>query len=197
MGSRIGRARIHRAVLVGLAAASVAACGGGAENTATEPPSTSTTSEPATAPASASPSVTKTATPSPSGQTVGDTYTDKHVEVTVQQVAIRKRLDFGGRYSGVLVKTCIKSTGDYPYFTLSWDPWTLVDDDAGRYPDTGSSGGSLPTPVYPNGEIDGRWHAGDCVKGWMFFDVPKGVKITTVRYQGGSMDEAVEWTVDP
>ncbi|MGL5826304.1 MAG: hypothetical protein ACRCYU_16050 [Nocardioides sp.] len=176
------------------------ACGSGQSGSAAVTSSGASAS--ATASASPSPAASATSqvprpTPSstaPSTLKIGQTYTDDVVSTTVQKVAINKKTD-SDPYSGILVKTCVVGLGGYDYISFSWQSWTLTDADSGRYPDNGTVYGYTPTPVYPNGESDGTFKVGDCAKGWIFFDVPEGTKVTQVRYQAEDMEAPAVWTL--
>jgi hypothetical protein len=110
------------------------------------------------------------------------------VKITLMKVNMK--IDDGDEpdMQGALLRTCIVKLGEgEDSTTLGWDPWTMRDDDDGRYPNNGYSGGSLPTPVYPNG--DETYNVGDCAKGWIFFSAGKA-KITRLQYQNDAGDKA-------
>ena len=172
------------------AVVALAGCGEG------EPAGTKTVTMTAAATASTSPTPTRgTATPTPKApRKVGQSWKGPDVTLTVQKVIVNKKDQNGDPYSGALVKACVtKIPAGLDSLYFSWSPWVLVDADAGRYPDNGTSGGGLPTPVYPNGPEDGTFQAGECTRGWIFFDVPKGTKITGVRYESDGVPEPVIW----
>lgn len=194
----MGRRTKHAAVGVALAVL-LTGCGAadelGAAQSVAPTAATPTTASPSPSASASTATPTPSVTPTARMLKVGDTHKDENVSVQVQKVRVNAKADFG-LYSGALVKTCLRSLPPGEKATyFSWQPWALVDGDAGRYPDNGTSGGGLPTPVYPNGEQDGTFQPGDCAKGWMFFDVPKGTKIVQVRYQSGVMPEAATWAL--
>lgn len=178
--------------LVALAGMVLVGCGGGGA-----PATVTVSATPSTASASATPTVTSTPTVSadPRSLKVGQTFTDDVVKVTVEKVALDQRGSLNGTYSGAMVKMCLVSVPEgQDAVGFSWVPWTMVGDDGSRYQNLGESGGSLPTPTYPNGEQDGIFRKGDCTRGWIFFNTPKGVTASAVRYQPAE-DEPVMWAV--
>jgi hypothetical protein len=55
-----------------------------------------------------------------------------------------------------------------------------VDADSQNFPATGTTYDSYPKPMFPNDTA--VFKAGQCVKGWVYFDVNKGTRIAEVRY---------------
>lgn len=182
--------RAMRAWAVAATATLLTGCGEGG-TTMTTTITTTVTATPTATSSSTSPSASSSSTPSESnGATdngplaLGKTWTHPSGQVTFQVQKYDSSIDAGfGVLAGILVRACVKTVdpgekGSY----FSWAPWSLHDADDGRYANSGTSGGGLPQPTYPNGEQDGLVAVGDCTKGWIFFEVPKGTKITEVRY---------------
>lgn len=72
---------------------------------------------------------------------------------------------------------------DEDTISVSWDPWSLMDSQNGRWAtfETGT-GPQWLTPKYPQYNEDQALRMGECVSGWMEFPVDDGVKVTHVRY---------------
>lgn len=84
----------------------------------------------------------------------------------------------GERWDAVLVKTCV---GMADGVALSWLPWRLTDAKDGEFEASGETAGDFLAPQYP--------FAGDrvvprdrCVRGWIYFGVPKSARISGVNY---------------
>lgn len=77
----------------------------------------------------------------------------------------------GMQYDAAQLKVCVKSAS-----RISSDPWRMVDENGGQYEPKLSVDG--PTPEYP---ISTTLAAGECVSGWILFEVPPNV--TRLRYQ--------------
>lgn len=173
--------RKYLAVVVLLSA--LGACGEYVEPGAT-PPRSSATMEP-------SPVATKSPS-SPTSRGLAMRALFRATEVDVRVIEYRRDVPGerdGGRLDGALVKTCIGSDS-----TLSWSPWSLVDADGGNYPAANYMYGGWMTPQYPfAGER--AYRAGDCVKGWIIFDVPPTARFLEVSY-GNSSGDTATWTIE-
>ncbi|WP_123390537.1 hypothetical protein [Nocardioides aurantiacus] len=98
------------------------------------------------------------------------------------------------RWSSVLVRTCAtadKVEGEP--LVLTWFPWTVNDRQDGVYQITGVTGGvSYPVPTYPT-DPGQRVVKGQCVKGWITFNVAPGAKLKSVTYTSDSAPRPVTW----
>lgn len=181
-------------IAVAVVAGGCSSGGGAPEPTEASPAAPTATPSPS-ATASDTPTPTPTPSPTDSRLKLGKSWADDFVKITVQKVAVNAKTDIDP-YSGALVRACVlKNSPGTDVSAFSWSPWALIDAEGGRYPDNGTVYGYTPTPVFPNGEQDGTFQPGDCVKGWIFFDVPKGTKITEVRYQYEGLPEPAVWRV--
>lgn len=179
------------AAVVVTVGAALSACGQGgtpvAQTTATVTQTVTVTATPSPSTASASPSATATPSPSstsaPAGGTlnlaVGKTATfDSGLKATLLQTKDPVRsigAESGNRWVGALVKTCVPVDSE-----LSWGPWLALDADSGQYPASGTVWGDAPRPQYPVGGATTK--AGQCAKGWLLIEVPKGTTVTKIGY---------------
>ena len=95
------------------------------------------------------------------------------------------------RVDAVLVRVC--STGlKKDETSLATDPvnFHLVDSDDGSYGYVGWDVASLR--LFPYGK---KLQKGDCVKGWVAFEVPANVKITKATYATGLDPRSAEWSI--
>jgi hypothetical protein len=113
---------------------------------------------------------------------LGKTWRGDHSKVTVY--AYRKGAapdapapDVANReWQAIDVKVCV----DLAKASVSNGPWTLIGADAGLYTPSGIGYGGFPQPAYPFGEqVVTR---GQCVRGWIVFDVTRSVTIKQVEY---------------
>lgn len=77
-------------------------------------------------------------------------------------------------YSALEVKVCAAH-----HLSVSDGPWSLVGADSSSN-DVKVSGGGLKEPEYPG--YPDPLNAGDCVLGWITFDVPKSEHIVAAKY---------------
>jgi hypothetical protein len=87
------------------------------------------------------------------------------------------------RWAAALVKVCVTkdTTTDGEPVELSWYPWAAGDAGGGTYGITDVTGGvTYPLPTYPTDPK--RVVAGQCIKGWVTFNVAPAAKLTTVTY---------------
>lgn len=80
--------------------------------------------------------------------------------------------------AGIDVQVCV---GQLPEGTsqVTWAPWSLVGEDNARYSTPAPAGGGDMGPQFPQ---VARVASGDCVRGWITFEVPPDAKVSTVRY---------------
>lgn len=125
------------------------------------------------------------------GKTLAGSGTDARVTVEkfTSTVDAEPAPGGGNRWAAALIRNCV-GTGlvDGSYITNNL--WLLIDDDDGQYAPSNITYGSFPTPEYP---IQTDIKDGDCVKGWIVFDVPAKANIVEVRYArpGSDTEEAV------
>lgn len=77
---------------------------------------------------------------------------------------------------GALAQGC--NLGSVPV-SFSTSPWTVAAADGSTFKVMGTFYGNDPTPQYPIQQIVA---AGQCVKGWLLFEIPAGTTIDTIRY---------------
>jgi hypothetical protein len=160
-------------------------------------PST-TTSKAATPP----PAPTTAAPAAPRSLALGDTFTikdrmsgqDVHVDVTALTYGPGARAEFrpdevgqgaaGDTWASLQIQVCSKA-GTIQPFSQSWQ---LATADGGRLsPGFVSSG---PRPEFP---ADARVGAGDCVKGYLMYAVPKGQTPVEAVYAPDSVPDPTKW----
>jgi hypothetical protein len=95
------------------------------------------------------------------------------------------------RVDAVLVRVC--STGlKKAELSLATDPvnFHLIDSDGGSYGYVAWDVASLP--LFPYGK---KLRNGDCVKGWVAFEVPANARITKATYVIGLDSMSAEWSI--
>lgn len=96
----------------------------------------------------------------------------------------------GQKLALIEVKVC--NEGEQP-ITVAPFTWSLAYEDGSRLEPFHMTGSELPPPVYP---MDAKVKGGDCVRGNIFFEVPKGFgRAERVLYSPGDLDEPVEWQI--
>jgi hypothetical protein len=80
------------------------------------------------------------------------------------------------RWDGINVKVCVHEADA----SVSASPWSLVGSDDGNYTSSNITYNQFPLPHYPSG--DHPVTPGECVGGWIIFDVPKTVHVSRIRY---------------
>lgn len=96
----------------------------------------------------------------------------------------------GQKLALVEVKVC--NEGEEP-ITVAPFTWSLAYEDGSRLEPFHMTGSELPPPVYP---MDAKVKGGDCVRGNVLFEVPKGFgRAERVLYSPGDLDEPVEWQI--
>lgn len=80
--------------------------------------------------------------------------------------------------AGIDVQVCV---GQLPEGTsqVTWAPWSMVGEDNARYSTPAPAGGGDMGPQFPQVT---RVASGDCVRGWITFEVPPDATVSTVRY---------------
>lgn len=173
------------AATTAVAGLALTGCSGGTDTAATGPATVTVT---VTSTVTATPSPTTTAAPEDDRLPLGKTADFAgEVTVTVQRVISKvpgvADYQSGPQLAGALVRSCVKKVPDgQDWVAFSWEPWSVVEKDSSTFPATGTISGAYPGPMYPLGEEDGQFKAGQCTKGWIYFDVNKGTKVTEVRY---------------
>jgi hypothetical protein len=176
-GSSMRETRCARGAWLGLLLIAMTGCGGASTaGSATPRPTVTVTA-------------TVTATPSPSAAPTSDSASPLGQEWQAPQGNRIKVLEYrqgapgayavdGERWDAVLVKTCV---GNPKGAALSWLPWRLLDADAGQYEASGETSGDFLAPQYPFAG-DRTVAQGQCVKGWIYFGVPKDGRLRQVNY---------------
>jgi hypothetical protein len=110
------------------------------------------------------------------GLALGVAIVSPEVKVTVSEAKAQPQGNHDQPLYGVMVQTC--NVGADP-FTVGPHPWSIATSDGSTFTAASLSWGNDPKPQYPNGPIV---TAGQCVKGWLLFEIPAGTVITSVRY---------------
>jgi hypothetical protein len=130
----------------------------------------------------------KAATTSPAGTAadavliLGKTWSGDHSRVTVYgykrgAAPDAPAPDVANReWQAIDVKVCV----DQAKAIVSDEPWSLIGADAGLYTPSSIGYGQFPQPAYPFGEQ--AVTRGQCVRGWIVFDVTRSVKIKQIEY---------------
>lgn len=167
----------------------VAGCGGGSGDGGAEPAGTAT--------------VTVTADPSAAAEPkqagvmkLGQTADVGFARITALEVRPNVPVDYDQhqRWSSVLVRTCATANEvEGEPLVISWFPWTVSDQQDGVYQITGVTGGvNYPIPTYPS-DPGQKVTRGQCVKGWITFNVAPGAKLRSVTYTSDSAPRPVTW----
>ena len=146
--------------------------------TRTAPPavvvgSASTTPSPLVVPSP----TTASAKPTAAVLGIGQSLVFEGAKVTVVEVTAKPQGYHSLPLVGALVQVCNTSTDKT--FTTSPRPWSLATSDGSLFKNASSSWENDPVPLYP---WDGVITAGQCIKGWLLFEVPSGTTLTEVRY---------------
>ncbi len=102
---------------------------------------------------------------------------------------VPEMLSSGQKWAAVEVKVCNTGTDG---FGISPFVWSLAYSDGARVEAAGTNAGDLPQPVYP---MDAKVKVGDCVRGYIAFQVPESGRPDRVLYSPESLDEPAEWLV--
>jgi hypothetical protein len=196
----LGRARRTRYLLATLAAAAVGVVGvvgvdlvgRGQHDRAADPPSL-TAAAPTPSPSVIVPGPAPTADPSRTGArqgrpaivAVGAPVTFAYLTVSVNGVIA------AGREYAVQVTTCVTKLPPGTPRTglrLSREPWRL-ETDHGQVSINDPLTDVYPLPTtYPQ---EGRFHVGDCVRGFIPFGISRGAVVNAIRYDNSLGDHAV------
>lgn len=161
---------------VGLAAA---ACSSSSGRT---PTTTATVTQPARTVTITAQSVTSAAATRSSTSHVykiGQTFAGNESRVTV--LGFESTSDVGSsgqagmRLASLHVRVCVEVANS----GISAGPWSLVGSDDGSYATT-VSGGGIKEPQYPVDGVDTA--KGECVSGWITYNVPRAAKIIAAKY---------------
>lgn len=132
----------------------------------------------------------------PVASQLGQTWTSPYVKITVTEFNpnVPTNTDAGlvgagNKWVGIKAKACNRVEDN----TFSWAPWSLRDADDGVYPSLDLLGPAFPKPTYPQGDASGVVKTNECVSGWIVFEVPKGAKITQVKYSSDAGTHS--WTI--
>lgn len=183
---------VRAAALVPSVALVLAGCGGSGGNSTSPAPTRTATA-----------TVTVTAKPDPVEQSgtlrLGQTADVGFARITPLQVNPNVPVDNykpQKRWAAVIVRTCATTDKDSKGdpISVSWEPWTVNDRQDGVYQITGLTGGvTYPVPTYPT-DPPQRLVKGQCIKGWITFNVALGVKLTSVTYTSSRAPRPVTWT---
>lgn len=154
-----------------------------------------------TATVTATTTVTTTATPQvPSAQKparIGSEVTGDGVVVQLIEVDPNTPVDFEDheRWASALVRTCATvDMKDGEPLEVSWAAWQIADARSGIYNITDVTGGlTYPLPTYP--QFPQRLTKGQCVRGWVTFNVAPNAKLSQVIYGNGGA-EPIHWSID-
>jgi hypothetical protein len=152
------------------------------------------TPQPAAAPSSVPPvtitattTVTATVTPSPAAPaTAADLALGQPIEapgvakMTVSQFQTFPKGNHSMPLVGAMAQGCNLSSAA---ISFSIFPWTVAAADGSTFTVMGTFYGNDPVPRYPSQQPVA---AGQCVKGWLLFEIPVGITITTIRYASQS-----------
>jgi hypothetical protein len=186
---------MRRVTCVGLALAVLQFAGCSASDGEVSPAPTETVTVTATA------TITTTAAPEvPSARKparIGSEVTGDGVVVQMIEVDPNTPVDFEDheRWASALVKTCATvDTKDGEPLEVSWAAWQIADGQSGVYNITDVTGGlTYPLPTYP--QFPQRLTKGQCVRGWVTFNVAPDAKLSQVIYGNGGADP-IHWSIE-
>lgn len=93
----------------------------------------------------------------------------------------------GGRWDAADVQVC---NGEGEAF-VNQLPWSLIGASNEFFDASGTGYSQFPTPGYPFG--DTNIGVGECIRGWIVFDVTSDALITGVRYSPQSLPSPLRW----
>lgn len=180
--------RAHMAATIALSA-TLTACSGGTTPVGADAAPTATVTATAT--------VTETVEAKPAEVAgplrLGDTSEYEWGNVTAlrvdQTVPADRELPRSMTWMGVLVRTCVTGKVGKRPVTLGWNAWTVADKSGGQYESFAWTNVAYPQPTYP---IDRAIPVGQCVRGWIIFNKPAGVRPVSVTY-GPTKTDPVLW----
>lgn len=135
----------------------------------------------------AAPKLPSRQAPAKLGQRVfGEQVTARVIRVDQSIPVDTEVADGQKRWASALVQVCATAStdSDGKPLEVSWAAWQIADASGGTYNITDITGGvNYQLPTYP--QDDQRLTKGQCVKGWIPFNVAPGVKLTTIIYSNG------------
>lgn len=137
------------------------------------PPVTITATTTVTATVTASPSAPQTAANLAMGQPI---EAAGNARMTVSQFKSYPKGNHAVPLAGAMAQGCNLSPGPVSFST---SPWTAAAADGSTFTVMSIFYRDDPTPQYPNQQAVA---AGQCVKGWLLFEIPAGITIDTIRY---------------
>lgn len=100
----------------------------------------------------------------------------------------------GYEYGGADTRLCVVKTDGNRSAGISWGPWSLAFPDDSTIDSASSwSADWFRVPLYPGSEKLLR--PGQCVRGWILFEVPKGKHPSKVVYAPESAASPTEWAL--
>jgi hypothetical protein len=93
----------------------------------------------------------------------------------------------GNKWVSLDVENCAGPSETEAYINSS--PWRIVAADNRQYQASGTGYGTFPTPDYAFG--DTPISAGECIRGWITFDVARDATLVSVKYQTTTGEETV------
>jgi hypothetical protein len=127
---------------------------------------------------SQTPTPTPTPTPSPASNVlaVGQSFEQKNVKLTVSEVKAQPKGNHEVPLVGAMAQACNNTGGAVEFSNFRW---TAAAADGSTFTVVGTTWGNDPTPRYPTQQAVDN---GQCVKGWLLFEVPSSIKIDQIRY---------------
>ena len=150
--------------------------------------------------------LTRPGSSAPNALSIGETSGNEVVAVTVHEFQHPLEPGLAGGLSesgaapppadmhldGIDVEVCLKA--DRVDTTVNSSPWTLVDAANHRFRSVLDADGALPGPEYPWTDLP--LSNGDCVRGWMLFEVPPNIEVAAIIYSPTpSVRGSVRWDV--
>lgn len=142
---------------------------------------TATTSPPVTVTATTTATVTVSMTPTFAPATakllpLGTAYEQKTVKLTVSEVKGFPKGQHDQPMFGAMTQACNVTASPV---TFSSYRWTVAAADGSTFQVTNIVYRSDPTPLYPSEQVV---DSGQCIKGWLLYEVPSGMTIDQIRY---------------
>lgn len=101
----------------------------------------------------------------------------------------------GYEYAGIEVRRCFKTITASEGIAVGWSPWTLTYKNGNVVePPSSWSADHFSVQLYPR---DRPVRAGQCIRGWIPYEVPKRKRPATVAYilSGSEGTQQVEWSI--
>ncbi|MFI0484901.1 hypothetical protein [Actinomadura sp. 9N215] len=102
----------------------------------------------------------------------------------------------GYEFAGLDAGVCLKKTPDGAPAGISIDPWSLAYADDTRVEPATTVAESFSVPLYP--QLDKSVGVGDCVRGWVVFEVAKGKRPVRTTYTPTNTDtpaRSLQWVI--